>query len=170
VGIAATDGGRFESAHIAVRGPHARRRNRLDALPLSHRNSTEIPMTEKNTLTSSGRIRSIKFALRGIRTMVATQQNAWIHTAATVIVVGAGLALGLTRSEWSWVVLAIVAVWTAEALNTAFEFLTDVASPNFHPIAEKAKDVAAGAVLLSAIGAVIIGALVFWPRIAGLLQ
>jgi diacylglycerol kinase (ATP) len=58
----------------------------------------------------------------------------------------------------------------AEALNTAFEFLTDVASPNFHPIAEKAKDVAAGAVLLSAIGAVIIGALVFWPKIAGLLQ
>ena len=127
-------------------------------------------MTEKHTLTFSGRIRSIKFALRGIRTMVASQQNAWIHAAATMVVVACGLAVGLSRSEWSWVVLAIVSVWTAEALNTAFEFLTDVASPNFHPIAEKAKDVAAGAVLLSAIGAVIIGALVFWPKLVGLLQ
>ena len=127
-------------------------------------------MTEKNTLTFSGRIRSIKFALRGIRTMVASQQNAWIHAAATVVVVAGGLVVGLSRSEWSWVVLAIVSVWTAEALNTAFEFLTDVASPNFHPIAEKAKDVAAGAVLLSAIGAVIIGVVVLWPKVVSLLQ
>jgi diacylglycerol kinase (ATP) len=127
-------------------------------------------MTGKNPLTFSGRIRSIKFALRGIRTMVASQHNAWIHAAATVVVVAIGLFLGLSRAEWSWIVLAIVSVWTAEALNTAFEFLTDVASPNFHPIAEKAKDVAAGAVLLSAAGAVVIGALVFWPKVVGLLQ
>ena len=127
-------------------------------------------MSEKNTLTFSGRIRSIKFALRGIRTMVASQQNAWIHAAATVVVIASGLLVGLSFSEWCWIVLAIVSVWTAEALNTAFEFLTDVASPNFHPIAEKAKDVAAGAVLLSAVGAVIIGVLVFWPKVVGLLQ
>jgi diacylglycerol kinase (ATP) len=62
-------------------------------------------------------------------------------------------------------VLAVVAVWTSEALNTAFEFLTDVASPAFHPLAGKAKDVAAGAVLISAIGAVLIGLLVFGPHI-----
>src|SRR5688572_14662947 len=127
-------------------------------------------MPEKNTLTFSGRIRSIKFSTRGIPTMVASQQNAWIHAAATVVVVAGGLVVGLSRSEWSWVVLAIVSVWTAEALNTAFEFLTDVASPNFHPIAEKAKDVAAGAVLLSATGAAIIGILVFWPRLAPLIE
>lgn len=71
--------------------------------------------------------------------------------------------------EWCWIVLAVMSVWTAEALNTAFEFLTDVASPNFHPIAEKAKDVAAGAVLVSATGAAIIGILVFWPRIVSLI-
>jgi len=127
-------------------------------------------MTDKNTLTFSGRIRSVKFALRGIRTMVASQHNAWIHALATVAVTAAGLVVGLSWSEWCWIVLAIVSVWTAEALNTAFEFLTDVASPNFHPLAEKAKDVAAGAVLLSAIGAVIIGALVFWPKVIDLLR
>jgi diacylglycerol kinase (ATP) len=57
-------------------------------------------------------------------------------------------------------------VWTAEALNTAFEFLCDVASPEFHPLIQKAKDVAAAAVLLSAAGAVIIGLLVFVPHLA----
>lgn len=127
-------------------------------------------MTTRNTLTFSGRIRSVKFALRGIRTMVASQHNAWIHALATVVVTAAGLFLGLSWPEWCWIVLAIVSVWTAEALNTAFEFLTDVASPHFHPLAEKAKDVAAGAVLLSAIGAAIIGALVFWPKVVGLLH
>ena len=102
--------------------------------------------------------------------MVASQHNAWIHAVATVVVIAFGLVLGLSWSEWCLLVLAIVSVWTAEALNTAFEFLTDVASPNFHPIAEKAKDVAAGAVLLSAIGAVVIGGLVFWPKVVGLFQ
>ena len=122
-------------------------------------------MTEQHNLTFTGRLRSVKYALRGIRIMVASQHNAWIHAAATVVVAIAGVWFRLSWSEWCWIVLAVVSVWTAEALNTAFEFLTDVASPNFHPIAGKAKDVAAGAVLLSAIGAVIIGLLVFGPKI-----
>ena len=102
--------------------------------------------------------------------MVASQHNAWIHAAATLVVVAAGLAVELPASSWAWIVLAIGSVWTAEALNTAFEFLTDVASPDFHPLAEKAKDVAAGAVLLAAIAAIAIGGLVFWPAIAGLVR
>lgn len=73
--------------------------------------------------------------------------------------------VGLSAGEWAWIVLAITSVWTAEALNTAFEFLTDVASPAFHPLAEKAKDVAAGAVLLAACGAVAIGVLVLGPHL-----
>lgn len=120
---------------------------------------------ERNSLTFTGRLRSIKYALHGIRIMLASQHNAWIHAAATVVVILVGLGLGLSAAEWCWIVLAFMAVWTAEALNTAFEFLTDVASPNFHPVAGKAKDVAAGAVLLSAIGSVIIGALVLGPHI-----
>ena len=123
----------------------------------------------ENNLTFTGRIRSVRFAVRGIRTMLMSQQNAWLHAAATVLVVTAGALVGLSWPEWCWIVLAVMSVWTAEALNTAFEFLTDVASPNFHPIAEKAKDVAAGAVLVSATGAAIIGILVFWPRIVALI-
>ena len=116
-------------------------------------------------LTFTGRIRSIRCALKGVRVMVASQHNAWIHAAATVAVAAAGLYLGLGRDEWCWVILAVISVWTAEALNTAFEFLTDVASPAFHPLAAKAKDVAAGAVLITAVGSVAIGLLVFGPHV-----
>jgi diacylglycerol kinase (ATP) len=125
-------------------------------------------MTDQPTprsITFTGRIRSFSFALRGIGIMLRSQHNAWIHAAATLVVVIAGASFGLTRMEWCWIVLAIVAVWSAEALNTAIEFLTDVASPGFHPIAGRAKDVAAGAVLIAAIGAVAIGVLVLGPHL-----
>jgi diacylglycerol kinase len=111
----------------------------------------------------TGRIRSVRCALAGIWIMLSSQHNARIHAAATVVVVLVGLYFGLTRSEWCWIVIAIVSVWTAEALNTAFEFLTDVASPQFHPIAAKAKDVAAGAVLITALGSMTIGLLILGP-------
>jgi diacylglycerol kinase (ATP) len=117
------------------------------------------------SLTFTGRLRSVRFALRGVALMLRTQHNAWIHAAATLSVVATGLLLGVTAAEWCWLVLAIVAVWTAEALNTALELLADVASPEFHPLVEQAKDVAAGAVLISALGAVAIGVLVLGPYV-----
>ena len=112
-----------------------------------------------------GRVRSFRHAFVGIATMLRSQHNAWVHAVATIVVTAAGLAVGLERASWCWVVLAMMAVWSAEALNTAFEFLADVASPEFHPLVKKAKDVAAGAVLIAAIGAVAIGLLVFAPHV-----
>jgi diacylglycerol kinase (ATP) len=100
--------------------------------------------------------------------MIRSQHNAWIHAAATAIIIATGLVVHLDAADWCWITLAVVAVWTAEALNTAFEFLTDVASPDFHPLAGKAKDVAAGAVLISAIGAAVVGAFVFLPKLAAI--
>ena len=126
-------------------------------------------MGTEPSLTFTGRLRSVTYALRGIRIMIVSQHNAWIHLAATLAVVAAGVMLRLSWAEWCWIVLAIVSVWTAEALNTAFEFLTDVASPGFHPVAGKAKDVAAGSVLLAAAGAVVIGLLIFGPKLIALL-
>ena len=83
----------------------------------------------------------------------------------TVAAVIAGFGFGLGRMEWCAIVIAMMAVWTSEALNTALEFLCDVASPEFHPLVEKAKDVAAAGVLISAMGAVVIGLLVFGPHL-----
>jgi diacylglycerol kinase (ATP) len=122
-------------------------------------------MSERHSLTFSGRRRSISCAVNGVRVMLQSQQNAWIHAIATVLVCMLGLTLRVSTSDWCWIVLAVVAVWTAEALNTAFEFLTDVASPGFHPVAGRAKDVAAGAVLISAVGSIVIGLLVFGPYV-----
>jgi diacylglycerol kinase (ATP) len=108
-------------------------------------------------------LRSFVYAGRGLRTVLLSQHNARIHAAATLAVVAAGIALQVSRVEWLCLILAIALVWMAEALNTAFEFLCDVASPEFHPLVEKAKDVAAGAVLISALGAAVVGLLVFVP-------
>ncbi|MDQ4147501.1 MAG: diacylglycerol kinase family protein [Pseudomonadota bacterium] len=95
--------------------------------------------------------------------MLRSQHNAWIHTVATVAVIMIGLALGITRLEWCLIVLACAAVWMAETLNTAFEYLADAASKEFHPIIGQAKDMAAGAVLITALGAAITGVLVLVP-------
>ena len=126
-------------------------------------------MSERDGFSAVGRLRSFRYALRGVRTMLVSQHNAWIHAVATFAACGAGLLLGLSTLEWCAIVLAIVGVWTAEALNTALEFLCDVASPEFHPLVEKAKDVAAGAVVIAALGAVVIGVLVLGPPLLRLL-
>jgi diacylglycerol kinase (ATP) len=96
--------------------------------------------------------------------MICSQHNAWIHVVATLLVVAIGFAMNVSRADWCWLVLCIGWVWTAEALNTAIECLADVASPEYHPLVRDAKDIAAGAVLVSAIAAAIIGWMVFWPH------
>jgi diacylglycerol kinase (ATP) len=122
----------------------------------------------KRPLYLIDRIRSFKCAFQGIWVMIESQQNAWIHALATLAVTAAGLYFHISLTEWCAAILAIVVVWTAEALNTAFEFLADATKPEFHPLIRKAKDVAAGAVLISAIGAAAIAMIVFGPHILAL--
>jgi diacylglycerol kinase (ATP) len=125
-------------------------------------------MTSEPTFSIAARVRSFGHAANGLRLMLVSQHNAWIHAAATLAACTLGAALGLGRLEWCWLVIAIVSVWTAEALNTAFELLCDVASPDFHPRVKQAKDVAAGAVLVSAAGALAIGLAILGPRLLAL--
>ncbi|PYL10468.1 MAG: diacylglycerol kinase [Verrucomicrobia bacterium] len=128
----------------------------------------QIAGSEQRPFRFTGRIRSFRYAIGGIFRMLRCQHNAWIHLVVTAGVIAAGLFFQLSRAEWCWIVLAIAIVWTAEALNTAFEFLADAASPSFHPIVRDAKDVAAGAVLITAIAAAVIGAIIFWPHLTGI--
>lgn len=111
------------------------------------------------------RYRSFGFALRGLGVLVRTQHNARIHLAATASVVVGGWLSEFTTAEWMLLTLTIAMVFVAEALNTAIEFVADAAVPGEHPLIEKAKDVAAGAVLLTAVAAVIVGTLLFGPRL-----
>lgn len=117
----------------------------------------------------SARLRSFGHAFRGLKVLLQTQHNARIHALATVLVVAAGALMRISPAEWALIVLAIVSVWATEALNTSIEFLVDLASPELHPLAAKAKDVAAGAVLVAATGSLIVGVLVFGPHVLQLL-
>ncbi len=116
------------------------------------------------------RIASFGHALRGIAELLTTQHNAWIHALATLGVFSLAAALGISAGEWLAVVLAISSVWSAEAMNSAFESLCDVASPERDPRVRRAKDVAAGAVLVSATGAATVGLIVFAPRLLHLVR
>lgn len=107
------------------------------------------------------RFESFRYALNGLRTLLLTQHNAWIHLVATVLVLVLGLVLHIKCYEWIPLIIVISIVWMAEALNTAMEFLCDAAVPEIHPLIEKAKDVAAGAVFMSALSALVVGILVF---------
>ena len=122
-------------------------------------------MNAETGLTLSGRIRSFSHALAGIRFLLLSQPNARIHAAATLLVVAAGWFFEVSSAEWLVLTLVIVIVWAAEALNTAFELLCDVASPEYHPVVRTSKDVAAAAVLVCAIGSLIVGAIIFVPHL-----
>jgi diacylglycerol kinase (ATP) len=111
------------------------------------------------------RLNSFRFAFNGLRLMVSGQHNAWVHAAATLAVVLAGALLRIPGADWRWLLVAIALVWITETLNTAFEHLCDVVSPEFNMSVQKCKDVAAGAVLIAAISAAAIGATVFWPHV-----
>jgi diacylglycerol kinase len=110
-------------------------------------------------------VRSFGYAFRGIGILVRTQANARIHAAVTLLAVGVGFALGISRGEWCAVIGVIGLVWVAEGMNTAVESVVDLVSPERQPLAGRAKDVAAGAVLCAALAAAIVGAIIFAPRL-----
>ncbi len=113
------------------------------------------------------RIKSFGYAFKGIASLIKKEHNAWIHCTAIVVVTLAGFYFGITPTEWCIVVLCFGLVLAAEGFNTAIERLVDLVSPEYHPIAGDVKDVAAGAVLICAIAAAIVGMIVFIPYMFG---
>ncbi|MCF0255229.1 diacylglycerol kinase family protein [Bacteroides heparinolyticus] len=103
------------------------------------------------------------YAWKGIRCCIGKEQNLSFHLIAAIIVVIAGFILSITKIEWTIVILCIGVVIAAELFNTAIERLVDLVSPQQHPIAGKVKDIAAGAVLVCAVTAAIIGLIIFVP-------
>jgi len=120
-----------------------------------------------NSFSIAARARSFVFAFRGLAVVLRTQHNAWLHALATIATLLLGFVLEVSRGEWLALTLAIALVWMAEGFNTAVEALCDVVSPDHHPEVERAKDVAAGAVLIAALGALAVGLVVFAPKLVG---
>ncbi|HKA13579.1 MAG TPA: diacylglycerol kinase family protein [Myxococcota bacterium] len=116
------------------------------------------------------RAQSFADAGRGIALLLAHEPNALLHAIATAAAIALGLWLGLSAGEWCWIVLVIALVWVAEGLNSAVEALADAVHPERDARVGMAKDLAAGAVLVAAIASVVIGALVFGPRLVARLS
>lgn len=127
-------------------------------------------MTLKTFITS--RIAAFGHAFRGWGFVLRTQHNAWIHSFIALAVIIIGLWLGLPARDWAVLVLTIAMVFTAEFINTAIEAVVDLAMPMHHPLAKVGKDVGAGAVVIAALAAVIIGLLILgpplWARVTSL--
>jgi diacylglycerol kinase len=127
------------------------------------------PVAEPQTSLLRRRIASFGHAFRGVASALRSEVHLRFHALATVIVIGLGFYFGISRWEWALVMLAVGTVWSAELLNTAIEAVVDLVSPDYHPLAGKAKDVAAGAVLIAALAALVVGMLVFGPRVWAML-
>ncbi len=108
-------------------------------------------------------LRSFGYAWKGIQSCVGKEQNLSFHLIAAMAVIIAGIVLGITRTEWIMVVMCIGTVIAAELFKTAIEKLVDLVSPERHPVAGQVKDIAAGAVLICAVAAAIIGLIIFIP-------
>lgn len=121
---------------------------------------------EKKKFSIRRLFRSFSYALRGVRQVIYAEQNARVHTLVLVCVVAAGIYFRLSSTEWIAVVLAAGGVFAGETFNTAIEELSDAVSPQYDERIKRVKDFSAGAVLIMAITAAIIGLVIFIPKIA----
>jgi len=115
------------------------------------------------------RLQSFKYAFSGLRFFIKCTPNSWIHLATAIGVIIMSFLFKLNFYEWLFVILAIISVFVAEAFNTAIEKITDYIIPEKNEHAKIIKDIAAGAVLLCAIGAIIIGIIIFLPKFLNLI-
>ncbi|HEX6481388.1 MAG TPA: diacylglycerol kinase family protein [Ktedonobacteraceae bacterium] len=115
-------------------------------------------------------IASFGFASAGLWYALRTQRNVRVHVTVAILAILLGVILRISAVEFAMIFVAITGVFIAEMFNTAFEICVDLASPEYHPLAKIAKDVAAGAVLLSAMLAVMIGLFVFGPHLWELIR
>jgi diacylglycerol kinase (ATP) len=123
-------------------------------------------MSERTSVTSEQlsvvkRAKSFSHAGRGLWLFVRTTPNAWIHLLIFTIAIVAGFWFAITSIEWVLLIIMGTMVLAAEAFNTAIEIDIDLTSPEYHPYARDTKDVAAGAVLITAIAAIATGVLIF---------
>jgi diacylglycerol kinase len=119
----------------------------------------------QSAIPRSGFGRSFSFAGQGVWHVIRTQRNMRVHLMAALAAIAVGLALRVGAADWACILAAIGLVLTAETLNTVVEAVVDLCTDEFHPLAKAAKDMAAGAVLISSAAAVGVGIAVFLPRL-----
>lgn len=116
------------------------------------------------------RWRAFGHARRGIGFCIKEETHFRLQVLVSVITIVVGVVVGLSRMEWLLVVVCIILVLTLEAVNTAMEHLCNVVQPDYHPGIKRVKDVAAGAVLIAAVGSCVVGCFIFLPKLSALFQ
>ncbi|PAQ13297.1 diacylglycerol kinase [Bacillaceae bacterium SAOS 7] len=119
---------------------------------------------DKRTFHWKRLLASHRFALEGIR-LAMDEPNFRFHMAAAVIAIGMGMWLSLAKMEWVVVLFLVFGMFVLEIINTAIEKTVDLVTEEYHPLAKQAKDLAAGAVLLYAVLSVIVGLILFVPKL-----
>jgi diacylglycerol kinase (ATP) len=132
-------------------------------LPDSFASQSPAPLRAGRRGRLGPRLRSLVHAGCGLAWLLRHEANFRIHVAAAFAAVAAGLILGVSLADWRWIVLAIALVWSAEAFNSALERLCDRVTPAQDELVRIAKDVAAGAVLVTAVAAALIGTATLYP-------
>ena len=111
------------------------------------------------------RLLSFKFAFQGIKLLFKEEQNSWVHLLFTILAITLAIWLKISFLEWSLIVFCVGFVFVAEIFNTAIENICDFISPQRHAMIKRIKDLSAAAVLFSAITSLIIGSLIFLPKL-----
>jgi len=122
-------------------------------------------LSEKKRFSIVARLRSANHAFRGFIILLKTSHNFWAIIFFAILAVYLGFILSISSVEWILLVISFGIVFLAEAFNTAIEIDIDLTSPNYHPYARDTKDVSAGAVLISAFITIIVGLIIFLPKI-----
>nr|WP_294858841.1 diacylglycerol kinase family protein [uncultured Fluviicola sp.] len=122
-------------------------------------------MKSPKPFSFSERLKSFKYALEGLKTLFKEEHNARIHTIGALVAIVLGFILKISLNEWIALVVAMSLVFICELFNTSLEALADFASSEKHPQIKKVKDLAAAAVLMSALSALITGIILFLPKI-----
>lgn len=148
-------GGAMDSSNAMDEAEHTEHANRTEEFVRNE--------AAKESRTSFPIAHAFKCAWDGIAYAVRSQRNMKIHLVIAVVAVALGLALGIDGPSWAAVLLCVAAVFAAECVNTAVESVVDLVSPEYHELARRAKDCAAGAVLIFALVAVVVACVVFLP-------
>jgi len=122
---------------------------------------------EKFSLTK--RLKSFTYAFNGLRILIKEEHNSWLHIVAMIIAILLGFALHISSSEWIGIILSIGLVISLELINSAIENLADFGTTELNDLIKKTKDLAAAGVFWSALTAVIIGGIVFLPKLLNLI-
>ncbi len=127
-------------------------------------------MKQETKFSLSGRIKSFSYAINGLKILFRTEHNSRIHLVAAILVIGAGFFFHVSKLEWCLLLFSIGLVLVTEIINTAVEYLVDFVSPDYNSSAKIIKDLVASSVLISSICTLIIGGIIFLPKILLLLE